>query len=40
MILLYRKTHVNNYFRILCDFINILKKFVAFLRIVLYYVIN
>nr|DAT02261.1 MAG TPA: hypothetical protein [Caudoviricetes sp.] len=32
--------HVNNIFRILCDFINILRKIVAFLRIVLYYVNN
>nr|DAU33894.1 MAG TPA: hypothetical protein [Caudoviricetes sp.] len=32
--------HVNNIFRILRDFINILRKIVAFLRTVLYYVIN
>nr|DAW80989.1 MAG TPA: hypothetical protein [Caudoviricetes sp.] len=30
--------HVNNIFLILCDFIDCLKIFVAFLRIVLYYV--
>nr|DAN57509.1 MAG TPA: hypothetical protein [Caudoviricetes sp.]DAP41882.1 MAG TPA: hypothetical protein [Caudoviricetes sp.] len=38
--LLYLTMHVNNNFRTICDFINILRKFVAFLRIVLYYVIN